>query len=157
TASFTPGETTKRIPVAVNGDLTFEVNETFFVNLSAPSHATIGNGKGTGTITNDDGVPSISISDVTVTEGNSGTTPAVFTVSLSNPSSQTIMVAFATADGTSHSGSDYVASNGTVVFAPGRTTKSITVQVNGDTTNEPDEIFAVNLTNPVNATISDGQ
>jgi len=58
---------------------------------------------------NDDPLPTISINDVSVTEGNSGLTPAVFTVSLSNPSSTPISVAFATADGTAKAGSDYVA------------------------------------------------
>jgi uncharacterized repeat protein (TIGR01451 family) len=104
--------------------------------------------------------PAINIDDATVTEGNSGTTGAVFTVSLSNPSTQTVTVNFSTADGTSSpatGGTDYVVNSGTLTFSPGETTKSITVLVTGDTAVEPDETFFVNLTSPVNATIADGQ
>src|SRR5207245_3154175 len=100
----------------------------------------------------------ISINDVSLAEGNSGTTSFVFTVSLSNASSQTITVTYATADGTATTAdNDYVAANGTLTFNPGDTSKTITVTVNGDTKFEPDETFFVNLSNPINATIADGQ
>src|SRR3989442_7796277 len=82
-----------------------------------------------GAIANDDGVPSLSINDVTVTEGNSGTTDAVFNVSLSAPSGQSITVNYATADGTALSRSDYIAGSGTLTFAPGVTSQTITVAV----------------------------
>jgi hypothetical protein len=82
----------------VLGDTIDEANETFFVNLLSPVNATITDGQGVGTITNDDVAPSLAISDVTVAEGNAGITNAVFTVSLSNPSGQAVTVDFATAD-----------------------------------------------------------
>ena len=66
-------------------------------------------------------------------EGNSGTTPAVFTVSLSSASAQTITVNYATADGSAQAGRDYQAATGSLTFNPGETTKTVTVLVNGDT------------------------
>jgi len=158
TLTFNPGDTTKTITVVVNGDTLNETNETFFVNLSSPVNATIADGQGLGTITNDDfTLPSISINDVSVSEGNTGTTNAVFTVTLSPASGQTVTLNYSTANGSATAGSDYVATSGTLTFNPGDTTKTITVVVNGDTIVEPDETFFVNLSNPVNATIADGQ
>src|SRR5205823_8742685 len=85
TVTFNSGVTTQTIPVTINGDTTFEPDETFVVNLTTPVNATISDNQGQGTIKNDDASPnpSISIDDVTVTEGDSGTTSANFTVSLS--------------------------------------------------------------------------
>jgi hypothetical protein len=101
--------------------------------------------------------PTISIGDVTVKEGNSGTTNATFNVILSAPSALQVAVNYATADGTATAGSDYQATSGTLTFAPGQTSKTITVLVNGDTSVEQDETFFVNLSNPTNATIAKGQ
>jgi hypothetical protein len=157
TLVFNPGETTKTITVLVNGDTVNEADETFFVNLSSPFNATIADGQGVGTIINDDALPSISINDVSTAEGNTETTNAVFTVILSSPSGRSVTVNFSTADGTATAGTDYVASSGTLTFNPGETTKTITVLVNGDTVIEADKTFFVNLSNPFDATIADGQ
>jgi hypothetical protein len=68
------------------------------------------------------------------------------------------MVGYATANGTATAAdADYVAASGTVSFAPGETTRPVSVTVNGDTKNEANETFAVNLSGPVNATVSDNQ
>jgi len=126
--------------------------------------ATDGNGDGTATC--DIGAfelegqmvsPMISLSDVTITEGNSGTVNATFQVTLSAPSAQPVTVMFSTADGTATSGTDYVSSFGLVTFNAGQTSKTITVVVNGDTVAEGNETFFVNLTSATNATIADGQ
>src|SRR5207245_7052141 len=102
--------------------------------------------------------PAISIDDVTVTEGNSGTVDAIFHVTLSASSSQTITVDYATANGTATAPTDYQSANNTLTFNPGDLTRTITVIVNGDTTNEAIcETFFVNLTNPTNAILSDNQ
>src|SRR5205814_2094267 len=115
--SFAPGTTSQTITVRVNGDLLNEANETFFVNLSNPTNATFSDSQGVGTINNDDPVVStIPNNDVMVTEGNSGTTNAVFTVSLSSLTRQTAALNFATADGTALAGTDYVSTNGLVTF-----------------------------------------
>jgi len=157
TVTFPTGTISQTITVVVNGDVLDESNETFFVNLSNPTNAIIGDAQGSGTITDDDDVLSLSINDVTVTEGNTGMVNADFTVTLSVSSGQTVTVDFATADGTATAGSDYVATSGTVTFAPGTTTQMITVMVNGDVIDESDETFFVNLSNAANATIGDNQ
>ena len=154
--TFQVGETSQPISVVVNSDGTPESNETFVVNLSNPVNAGLGNNQGTATIT-DIVPPTITISDVSVPEGNSGTTNAVFTVSLSAASTQTITVDYATADGTAIAPGDYVPDSDQLSFAPGETSKPITVLVNGDVANESDETFVVDLSNPVNATIGDTQ
>ncbi len=101
--------------------------------------------------------PAISITDVTVTEGNSGTVNATFQVKLSAPSSQPVSVTFNTANRTASAGTDYVGTSGTVTFDPGETTKTITVVVDGNNTLELDKTFVVNLTSATNAFIADGQ
>jgi hypothetical protein len=101
--------------------------------------------------------PSLSIADVTVTEGNSGAANAVFTVTLSEASVQTVTVNFATANSTATAGSDYVTNFGLLTFSPGEISKNIPVVVNGDTAIEVNEAFFVNLTNASNAWIADGQ
>src|SRR5204863_7488105 len=98
-----------------------------------------------------------SINDVSVVEGNSGTTNAVLTVSLSAATAQTVTVNYATANGTATAGTDYVSTNGTLTFLPGQTSQTITVAVLGDVLDELDETILVNLTAATNATISDGQ
>jgi len=156
TLTFNPGVTTQTITVNVVGDVVVEPNETFSVTLSSPSNATIATGTGTGTIFNDDaaGLPSLSINNVSANEGNSGITPFTFTVTLSAASASTVTVNFATADGSATAPGDYSATSGTLRFAPGVTTQTVTVNVNGDTTVEPNETFVVNLTGAVNATIA---
>ena len=100
---------------------------------------------------------SLSISNATVTEGNAGTVNAVFTVTLSAASSQTVTVQYATVNGTATAGSDYQAASGMLTFLPGELTKPVPVAVNGDTLAEPSETFFVNLSNPTNATVASGQ
>jgi fibronectin-binding autotransporter adhesin len=100
---------------------------------------------------------SVSAGDVTQLEGNSGTTDFTFTVSLGAASNAPVSVDWVTQDGSATFGSDYTAANGTVNFAPGETTKTVTVAVSGDTAAEGTENFAINLSNPVNTRIRDGQ
>nr|WP_099206288.1 putative Ig domain-containing protein [Xanthomonas citri] len=148
------GSSSATFTVLVNGDTLAEPNETFFVNVSNVTGATVSDGQGLGTIVNDDAQPALSIDDVSVNEGNSGTTTATFTVSLSAASGQTVTVNYATADGTATAGSDYVARSGTLTFAPGVTAQGVAVTVNGDTAVEPNETFSVGLSGASNATIA---
>ncbi|MCA0231908.1 MAG: GEVED domain-containing protein [Bacteroidetes bacterium] len=150
TLSFTgnAGET-KTVDVTVNGDLQVELDEAFTVGLNniVASGRNIAPGTvGTGTITNDDNA-TITINDVTLTEGNAGSTNFVFTVSLSNSVDANVSLNYATADGTATAGTDYTAGSGSLIFFPGETTKTITVPVAGDLTGEPNETFFVNLSN----------
>jgi predicted extracellular nuclease len=160
TAQIIPaGSTSYTFTVDVQGDVTPEVAETFFVNVTNAVNANITTGQGTGTITNDDAAANLTINDVTLAEGNSGTTTFAFTVSLSAPApSGGVTFDIATADGTATAGSDYVAQNLTGQIIPaGSSTYTFNVTVNGDTTGELAEAFFVNITNVVSAIPLDAQ
>ncbi|TVQ20627.1 MAG: DUF4347 domain-containing protein [Leptolyngbya sp. DLM2.Bin15] len=159
--TFAPGQTVATINVTVVGDDTFEPDETYVINLSNPSNASLGNTQGIGTIENDDPQPVISILGVTVNEGDAGTTLAPFTVQLSNPSFAPVIVAYETVDGTATAapgvgGNDYVAASGLVTFAAGQTTQVVNITVNGDTTFEGGgiETFEVRLSSPTGGVLS---
>src|SRR6185295_14188118 len=98
--------------------------------------------------------PSISINNVAIAEGNSGSANAVFTATLSATSTSTISVDAFTSNGTATAPVDYQSAATTLIFLPGVTTANFNVPVNGDTTPEGNETFLVNLTNAVNATIA---
>ena len=158
--TFEPGATSKLITVLANGDTRNENNETFTVFLTNPQKATLvsGQSSGQGLIQNDDAEPTVSIGDVTKAEGNSGNTDFVFQVTLSALSGKQVTVVYTTANGTATVGNaDYVATSGTLTFAAGVGTQSVTVNVIGDLFDEADETFQVNLTNPTNATLADAQ
>lgn len=157
TLTFAPGETTKSITVPILGDVLDETDESFFVNFSNATNASLLDGQAIGTITDDDATPSLSINDVAVTEGDFGTTTATFTVTLSAISAQTVTVNYSTADNTATAASDYSANSGTLTFAPGETTKTIAIEVLGDTVDEPNETFQVNLTGAAGGVISDNR
>lgn len=157
TLIFAPGEKTRTINIATLGDTLDEINETYFVKLSAATNATITDSSGAGTITDNDAAPTLSINNVTVVESHAGLTTATFTVTLSAASGQTVSVNFTTANNSAVAGSDYTATYGTLTFAPGVLSKTITVSIRGDIVKELDEFFFVNLTNPLNATIADSQ
>ena len=152
-----PGSSTYTFTVLVNGELLNEPSETFFVNVTNVVNAVVVDGQGVGTIVNDDPLPSLSINDVTVVEGNAGTVNAVFTVTLSAASGQTVAVNYATADGTATQPADYTNTSGTLTFTPGQTTRTITVPVIGEIVPEANETFFVNLSGATNATIADNQ
>lgn len=139
------------INVTVIADSDDEPDETFAVNLSNPVNAIIGDNQAIGTIQNDDSaVPQISINDVTLTEGDSGTQNAVFTVSMVPAPVGTVTVDYATADGLSNpatAASDYLVGTGTLSFDALNTTRQVTVVINGDTAVEANETYFVNLSN----------
>ena len=145
TLTFAPDETSKTISVPIIGDRLPEPNETFAVNLSSPTNATIAAGQGVGTILDDE--PRISISDVTKLEGKKGQkTSFTFTVTLSVAYDQPVTMSYKTTDGTATTGdNDYVAQTGTITFNPGETSKTITIAVNGDSKKEADETFYLDL------------
>ena len=159
------GSSTYSFTVLVNGDTTPETNETFFVNVTTVSGATVTDGQGQGTIVNDDAAPNLTINDVSLNEGNAGTTTFTFTVSLSAPAGAGgVTFDIATADGTAQDDNpvtednDYVAKTLTSQTIPaGSSTYTFDVLVNGDTTPETDETFLVNVTNVTNAVATDSQ
>ena len=159
TVSFAAGETSKTIDVLIAGDTQVEPNETFLVRLTSATGATIATPQATGAITNDDQpppLPTLSIGNATVTEGNSGTVSMTFTVTLSQASTTPVTVQYATADGTATASSDYTAASGTLTFAAGQTSKTVTVAVRGDTLVEGAETLRVVLSNASGATIASG-
>ena len=159
TVTFNPLDVSQPVVVSLNGDSVFEDNETFFVELTSPTGATILDTQGLGTITNDDAQPTISIANApAVTEGNAGTINATFTVTLSNPSQAPITVTRATANGTASAPGDYSALGaGTLTFNSLDVSEQVVVAVNGDTTYETAETFVVNLSAASGATIADAQ
>ncbi len=179
TLTFKPGETQKTLPLTIQGDTLAEGAESFRVRLSNPSGATLDSLRATANVYIDDdeaavnpgtgtnpgntlppvtppagaALPTISLTDTRVTEGNGGASLATLTLQLSAPSSQTVSVSYSTLDGTATAGSDYLASGNTVTFAPSQTVATLQIPVLGDTEVETDEYFKVMLSNPVNATL----
>jgi hypothetical protein len=149
---FAPGEASKQVTVLIYGNALPEPDKAFFVNLSNPVNAVIARGQGTGTILNAN--TALTINDVTVTRSNSGTTAALFTVSLSPPANFPVTVEFATANGSATSPLDYVAQSGRLTFAPLETSKQISIVVNAETANLPPQTYFVNLSNPTNAILA---
>ncbi|MFN6008615.1 MAG: Calx-beta domain-containing protein, partial [Microcystis sp.] len=163
TVNFAAGSSTATVTIDPTADTIVESNETVILTLATGTGYTIGTTTPvTGTINNDDSA-SISINDVTVSEGNSGTTNAVFTVTLFNPVDTSVTLNYATANGTATTAdNDYTAIATTpLTFNVGETSKTITVAVNGDTKVENNETFFVNLSNLQangrNVTITDNQ
>ena len=160
TLTFAAGTTTRTIDVTVTGDPHDEAHETIAIALSAPVNATLGLAAGTGTVTDDDAAPTLSIDSPSVAEGTGATGGTLtFTVSLSVASGKQVTVAYADeGTGTATSGTDYTAlTAGTLTFAPGTTARTIDVSVTGDATGEPDETVVVALSASVNATIATGE
>jgi len=155
-ATFAPGEVEKPVVVLVNGDTVDESQETFFLDISNVQNATVSSNRGNGFIVDDDG-PTISINDVSITEGNAGTKAATFTLTLSGPSVEPIAVRAITTPGTATASSDYNSINLVVTFQPGVVTRTLDVSIIGDTNLESNETFSVNLTEPFGTTIADGE
>jgi hypothetical protein len=152
-ARFLPGQTLQRIILAVNGDTRHEPDEVFFVNLGGAVNATIADPQATVTILNDDPIPTLSIKNSSITEGNAGVSMAHLTVGLSNTTSDTVKFDFETANGTAVEPSDYVASSGSKSIAPGTLSTTVDVEVSGDRLIEPSEVMHVLISNPVNAVL----
>ena len=168
--TFNPGEAlTKQFTVQVNGDTRVENTETFGVTLRNAVNGIVLTQNAIGTITDDDtpvGVkPVVSITPVTLTqnEGNAGTTPFTFRVTLDKAPAigETVSVDVATIDGTAISGggtagvADFTAKTQTFTFtSTGALTQDFTVLVNGDTQAESNETFTVELRNAIGATLS---
>jgi Ca2+-binding RTX toxin-like protein len=160
TLNFAVGETSKTITVDVIGDKTFELDETLSVTLTnprpeeAPASAKIVTNLAAVKIVNDDSVPTISVDNITVSEGNTG----AFNVTLSNPSYQKITVDYSIIDGTAKVNSDYTATayTGTLTFNPGDIAKTIDVTALFDNQFENPETFSVKLASSTNAGIKAG-
>jgi azurin len=146
TLTFAPAEMTKTFTVAITNDTVYEGNETFAINLSAPTNgAVIGTGSATVTLQDNDPAPSFSINSVSVNE-TAGS--ATLTVTKSGSTVLTHAVSYASANGSATAGADYTAVSGTLSFTSGETSKTITVSILDDTLYESSESFSVNLSAP---------
>jgi hypothetical protein len=153
TLTFAAGETTKTFAVPILDDNVFEGSETVGLTLSAPTNGALLGTQTTATLTIQDNEsrPIVTPVNLSVTEGDAGTTSADLTVRLSNASTQTVTVDYKTTDGTAAASSDYVAAAGTLTFAPGEIVKTIPLQIIGDKLDEGNENFFVDFSNAVNA------
>ncbi len=161
TLSFSAGETSKTVTIALANDSSAELEESFYLNLgtlsgNAAGAVRLADASGQASIVRNDqtalAAPIISVANASVTE-NAGYVDVV--VSLSAPGANQVSVNYATASMNASNSSDYNAVSGTLVFAPGVTSQMVRVSLNSDTTVEGLELFAFNLSNPVNAIVSD--
>ncbi|MBF0626681.1 MAG: VCBS repeat-containing protein [Magnetococcales bacterium] len=151
------GQTSATFTVPTVDDSTHESNETFTVSLSNPSGATLGTTRSvTTTITDNDAapLPTLTLSGpASIAEGNSGSSNATYTVTLSAAQTSAVTVSYATANGSATAGSDFGSINTLLTIAAGRTSATFTVPIVGDTTREADETFTVALSTPSGATL----
>jgi hypothetical protein len=157
--SLAAGTTTRDIAVTVYGDTLAEASETLTLALSSPSGATLADGSGTGTIGNDDSAAQLSIADVAIDEGNSGTRTASFVVRLSQPAPAPVGYDIATvtnAATTATAGSDFVAAALHQSIPAGATSQAFPVTINGDTAREGNEVYIVGVSNVSGASVADG-
>jgi len=152
--SIPAGATAALIVIPLIPDELNEPEETFDVILSNPSNASILNAVGTGSILDDDEMPSLTIGNASIKESAGS---IVLPVTLSAASGQKVQVSFVTKSITATVGTDFVAKNGTVVFEPGITQGSVTIPLIDDKDSEKPEQLVVLLSNPSNATIADGK
>lgn len=140
------GETTTVVRITIVGDTKFEADETFRLVVSNVQGGTVLNpGPYTFTIVNDDTF-ALGASSASVTEGNSGITPMTFTVTLNEPAGTSVQASYATAGGTATAGVDFTPAQGVLTFAPGETSRTVTVNVTGDTEFEENETFTLTVT-----------
>jgi hypothetical protein len=154
---FAPGQTSQTVSVLVIGDRRDEADETFFVNLSAPTSAILADGQGVVTIRDDDALPTMTIEGASIVEGSAGTKNLNFTVRLSQASGRTVSATYATQSGTAAAGSDFQSKSGTVSFFAGTTAQAISIPVFGDAHAEISEAFSLVLSSPINAALGTSQ
>ena len=152
TLTFDALETEQTVTVPLLDDALDEADETFTVALTSAANATLDNAEATGTISDNDAAPALTIADAQAAEGDREIT---FVVTLGAVSSFEVTVDWTTADGTATADADYTAADGRLTFAPGQTEATIAVVVFNDALDEGDETLAIALSNPTNATIAD--
>ena len=155
TVTFAANSSTATVTVDPTADTTVESDETVILTLATGTGYTVGTTTAvTGTIANDDSTVTsqLSINDITVVEGQNNN--AILTVTVNNPNPQQITVNYTTAPIDATANVDYTSQTGTLTIAPNTSTASISIPILNDNLNEPDEVFTVTLSNPVNATIN---
>ncbi|MFM6222637.1 MAG: Calx-beta domain-containing protein, partial [Dolichospermum sp.] len=159
TITFAAGASTATLTIDPTADTIVESNETVALTLATGTGYNIGTTTAViGTITNDDLLPKINLSaNQTIVEGNTNPQNVTYTVTLSNASTQTITVQYATANGTAIAGADYTSTSGTLTFNPGVTSQVINIPILNDSLNEANETFSLTLNSPTNASLGTSQ
>lgn len=155
--TFAPGITNATVLVPLVNDPRFEPAEEVHLALTKVAGAVAAASAIPGFIVSDDPLPSVSIGDVRFTERSTGQADAVLRLRLSAPSDSPVTVKYATTNETAKAPFDYLAASGLVTFPAGSIEQSIPVAVVGDSVPEPNEFFAVALSEPSGATIQDGR
>jgi serine/threonine-protein kinase len=152
------GASSASFAVTINGDTVVEPDESFVVNLSNVSGASVADAQATGTISNDDAsLPQLSVADASISEGRKGNKNLVFTVRLSAASTSPVGFSVATGNLTATAGSDYVALNlANQSIAAGATSKAVSVAIVGDLVKEPNETFSLTVNGVSGAQTADG-
>lgn len=152
---FAPGETTRQVNVPLVNDSAIEGSEYFWLELYSPDNAELAQRLVAARVIDDDGLtttPVLMIGDVAVDEGGQR---ATFQVWLSRPAASLVTVDYETQDGSARAGLDFLATRGSLQFAPGEMVRSVTVPLLDDTLAETDELFTLLLSGAVNATLAD--
>ncbi|MFM6534302.1 MAG: Calx-beta domain-containing protein [Dolichospermum sp.] len=159
TITFAAGASTATLTIDPTADTIVESDETVALTLATGTGYTIGTTTAViGTITNDDLLPNLNLSaNQTIVEGNTNPQNVTYTVTLSNASTQTITVQYATANGTAIAVSDYTSTSGTLTFNPGVTSQVINIPILNDSLNEANETFSLTLNSPTNASLGTSQ
>ena len=155
TLVFAPGQTLKTLPIPVLKDTNAEATELFWLDLSGAVNATVAQRYTPALIFDNDGTtgtPAIAVGDLVLDEALQ---TANFVVSLNRPSVSTVTVGYSTTDDTARAGQDYRAAAGSLSFAPGEMSKTVTVDLFDDGQPETDEQFQLVLSSPSNASLSD--
>jgi hypothetical protein len=150
---FAPNQTSKTISIPITNDLSDEPNEIFTLTLNSPNNAALGTpSSSTVTITDDDLAPTVAWENTNVNVGEpSGT--ALIAVNLSAASAFTVTVNYATSDGTATAGNDYTSTSGTLAFAPGVTSQSVSITILNDSAAESSKTITLTLSSLTNATL----
>lgn len=156
TVTFAPGESSAMIDVQLIDDVSAEGDETFTVTLANPGNGVLGNTAGTATIDDDEEAVGVSIADATIAEDDAGAT-VTLDITLSAPSLFTVMVDYATSDGTATDPDDYLSDSGTVTFPIGETLQQVQITIVDDLIAEGNEDFLVTLSNSVDSVLVDDE
>ena len=149
TLTIPAGATGATVSVSLEDDVEDEEEETFVLELPSASNATILDGSATGTIEDNDDPPTLTVSAAAADEGDD----VVFVVALEGDTALTVTVAYATVSGTAQESQDFDAASGTLTFAPGDRTRTVSVSTRPDDLDEVDETFSFDLSSPTRATL----
>lgn len=155
---FSPGAVLRYLDIPIADDSSEETDESFSVQLSNAVNATLAATNATITIVDNDdpaAAPELSVSDLVVTEGDSGSSSAAVVVTLNNVAASPVSVSYAASNGLATAGADFELASGSLTIPAGQLNASIAVSILGDTADETNETFTITLSSASNATLAD--